>query len=170
MTEDQQKILEVLRNSDNPELADKLKDMLTNCEECGAKCCKYVMFDIDPEWTYLFYLLFQGIHIQIDLDSNEISALVETKCMQLDENGKCKVYDSRPQVCREHANLICYEMKAKMDQVLVIRTPNELVESKDIVMNILEVNYAKEDTDGSGEDPESVSVDGLGEQAGTRVA
>lgn len=85
---------------------------MITCEECGGECCRNVSIEIDePEtkedWDEIRWFLYhENIIVYKD---NEKDWLVEfqTKCKNLDENNKCKIYEKRPKTCREHDMETC---------------------------------------------------------------
>jgi len=77
------------------------------CRQCDAKCCRYFCFEIDQPETFeefenlRWFLLHEGISIHIDEGNWFIS--IENKCRNLDANGRCAEYASRPVICRKYA-------------------------------------------------------------------
>ena len=82
------------------------------CANCGAKCCKYVAIEIDaPEDLEDFedikwYVAHKNINVYVDED-HEWHVEFLTACENLDENDLCKIYDSRPQICKEFSQEEC---------------------------------------------------------------
>jgi Fe-S-cluster containining protein len=60
------------------------------------------MYDFDT-------LLWQVSHqnIQLYKDDNAWYLLVNNRCNHLLEDGRCNIYDNRPQICREHSTEDC---------------------------------------------------------------
>jgi Fe-S-cluster containining protein len=80
--------------------------MKKNCSNCEGKCCKYVVVEIDKP-TNLDY--FEAIkwfvcHKNINVFVSEGKWYIEflTPCEFLDKNNLCKIYDKRPQICRDY--------------------------------------------------------------------
>jgi len=77
------------------------------CNECDGKCCKYVATELDEPKTkrdfddLKWFLCHKNVLVYID---NEDEWIVEfqTICKYLDEHNKCKIYEERPKICREH--------------------------------------------------------------------
>ena len=85
---------------------------MKTCENCNGKCCRYVALEIDaPESLEEFedikwYVVHKNINVYVDEDYEwHIEFL--TPCEYLDEEGKCKIYDKRPQICREYSQEEC---------------------------------------------------------------
>jgi hypothetical protein len=78
-----------------------------NCFECNQECCKSVIVEIDKPETHEDWedVKWQVAHhnVRVLLD-NEDDWCIEflTECDMMDENGKCKIYNRRPIMCRNH--------------------------------------------------------------------
>ncbi len=82
------------------------------CTFCrGATCCTYLTQPIDtPRSMADFDLLLWQIshhHTQMYKDSDGWSLLVNNPCRHLQPGGRCGIYETRPQICREHSNDDC---------------------------------------------------------------
>jgi Fe-S-cluster containining protein len=82
------------------------------CFGCGAECCQYFAVYIDEptdleEYDAIkWYLHHRHVVIYIDKHSDWY-VHVEVPCKQMKKNGKCSIYESRPQVCREYKTEAC---------------------------------------------------------------
>ena len=100
---------------------------ILNCDEC-SDCCKYLVIEVDKPTCkkdysdFMWYLYHKDISLFIDHD-NSWNLEIRNICESLDKNGKCKVYDERPVICRkyEHENCTTHSkgdyFKAKFDTV-----------------------------------------------------
>jgi Fe-S-cluster containining protein len=84
----------------------------TKCSFCtNSKCCTYITQEIPtPRSKYDFeHLLWQLSHedIQCYRDDEGWYLLVNRKCTHLQSDGRCGIYETRPQVCRDHTNDYC---------------------------------------------------------------
>ena len=82
------------------------------CGFCrGATCCTYFTHQIDgPRSMEDFDLLLWQIahhNTQVYKDSDGWFLLVNTRCRHLLPGGRCGIYETRPQVCREHSSADC---------------------------------------------------------------
>jgi len=82
------------------------------CSFCtGSICCTYITQHIDtPRSKSDFeHLLWQISHanIRIYKDEDGWTLLIETKCLHLQIDGGCGIYENRPTICREHTNDYC---------------------------------------------------------------
>lgn len=82
------------------------------CSFCtGSTCCTYITQHIDtPRAKADFeHLLWQISHdnIRIYKDDDGWTLLIETKCLHLQIDGGCGIYDNRPTICRDHSNDYC---------------------------------------------------------------
>ncbi|MGV8151620.1 MAG: YkgJ family cysteine cluster protein [Candidatus Nanoarchaeia archaeon] len=77
-----------------------------NCLGCNALCCKYVSVEIDKPKNkkdcqeILWYLHHKNVYVFIE--SKEWYIQFITKCRHLDKDFKCKIYKTRPKICKEH--------------------------------------------------------------------
>jgi Fe-S-cluster containining protein len=82
------------------------------CSFCeGSKCCQYITEELEtPRSMHDFdHMLWQISHenIRIYKDDEGWYLLVERKCLHLQEDGRCGIYEKRPHVCRQHSNDYC---------------------------------------------------------------
>ena len=88
---------------------------ITAENKCGfctnSKCCTYITQEIEtPRRKYDFeHLLWQVSHetVKVYKDQDGWYLLVETRCSHLRCDGRCGIYQQRPQVCRDHSNDYC---------------------------------------------------------------
>lgn len=85
---------------------------IDKCALCrGSKCCTYVTQAIEtPRSKHDFdHLLWQVSHdnVAVYKDEDGWYLLFDTRCSHLLPDGRCGIYDARPQVCRDHANDYC---------------------------------------------------------------
>ena len=84
----------------------------TKCSFCpGAICCNYFTEKVDtPRSKQDFdHLLWQLAHknTQLYKDDEGWFLLVNNKCTHLHDDGRCGIYETRPQVCRDYSNDYC---------------------------------------------------------------
>jgi len=82
------------------------------CNFCTSSiCCTYITQHIDTPRSKLEFehLLWQISHenIRIYKDEDGWTLLIESKCLHLQINGDCGIYDHRPTICRDHTNDYC---------------------------------------------------------------
>lgn len=82
------------------------------CSFCrGSLCCSYITQRIDtPRSKDEFdHLLWQLAHreVQAYKDEDGWFLVVNNRCRHLLAEGGCGIYDSRPQICRDHSNDYC---------------------------------------------------------------
>jgi Fe-S-cluster containining protein len=68
-----------------------------NCKDCNGACCRDVTFpiygeldDVSKEWLDV-----RGVR------TKKHRAIIPIICPQLTEDGRCRIYEDRPQACRE---------------------------------------------------------------------
>ena len=95
---------------------------ITPENKCGfctnSLCCHYVTQEIDtPRSKYDYeHLLWQVSHPGVSAykDSDGWTLMFATTCTHLREDGRCGIYEVRPQICRDHSNDFCeYDQPAE---------------------------------------------------------
>jgi Fe-S-cluster containining protein len=94
-----------------PVLAEKITPE-NKCGFCtGSKCCTYITHQIDaPRSKEQFdYLLWQVSHENVALFKDEDGWFlwINNRCSHLMPDGRCAIYATRPQICRDHSNDNC---------------------------------------------------------------
>jgi Fe-S-cluster containining protein len=80
------------------------------CLSCGL-CCTYIAVEIDDPSTLrgatdiLWYLYHHGVAVYFDGD--EWMVQLETRCRNLQDDNRCAIYETRPQICREFDQTTC---------------------------------------------------------------
>jgi len=82
------------------------------CTFCkGSTCCTYLTHQVDTPRSMEDFdlLLWQISHreTQVYKDSDGWFLLINNTCRHLQPGGRCGIYESRPQVCRDHSNDDC---------------------------------------------------------------
>lgn len=82
------------------------------CDLCvPSKCCSYITQSIDTPRTKseFDHLLWQLAHnnIQAYKDEDGWFLLIYTNCNHLLDDGRCGIYATRPQFCRDYTNDYC---------------------------------------------------------------
>jgi Fe-S-cluster containining protein len=81
------------------------------CEYCSAKCCRYFALPIEtPEdlsdFEYIRWFLLHERATIFKEDENWY-LLVHTTCRHLQDDNRCGIYETRPQVCRDYNTTDC---------------------------------------------------------------
>lgn len=92
-----------------------IPEQITSENKCGyctnSKCCTYITQQIPtPRSKHDFdHLLWQISHrdIHIYKDDDGWYLIANNPCLHLRPNGMCGIYDTRPQICRDHSNDNC---------------------------------------------------------------
>lgn len=88
------------------EIKNKKDVSLIDCDSCGQKCCRYVSIEMDmPQEradfdAFLWLLAHKNVCVYVDEDVWHVE--FKTVCEKLGVDGKCSIYESRPQICRDH--------------------------------------------------------------------
>ena len=93
----------------NKSLSDDDGSSANLCEGCST-CCRYVSAKIDPpsnpeDLDMAIWYLYHGLSIFVDEDGWYLQ--INADCSQLNEAGECKVYDTRPIICRNYSQIEC---------------------------------------------------------------
>ncbi len=89
--------------------------LITPENKCGyctnSKCCTYITQKINgPRSKYDFeHLLWQVSHDGVEAykDSDGWYLLSQGRCEHLLADGRCDIYEKRPDICRDHSNDFC---------------------------------------------------------------
>jgi len=101
---------------------------LSLCANCPAKCCHDLVLVIDKPKTkrdvkhYTWQLQYDTVRIAIT--GKKWHTVYEGRCIYLNENNLCTIYDRRPKLCREHNPPNCEHYSKWYD--VMIETPEEL--------------------------------------------
>jgi len=82
------------------------------CENCDAKCCKYVAIEIDtPETKEDFenmrwYVAHKNIIVYVN-DEDIWHIEFQTPCEKLGKDNKCQIYEKRPDICKQYSQDEC---------------------------------------------------------------
>lgn len=101
------------------------------CKGCPGLCCRYVAVELDePEdaedWDEIKWMLHhKNLTVYKDNDGDWLVEF-KTDCKNLDENGRCKIYDERPELCREHDPETCVRNGEGEVHVILFKTPEDV--------------------------------------------
>ena len=77
-----------------------------NCARCTALCCQYVSTEIDPPTTRVdfdnvrWYLMHPGVRVFVEEGGRWFLQFM-SRCENLGADNLCRIYDRRPQICRD---------------------------------------------------------------------
>lgn len=104
------------------------------CDHCTAKCCRYFALPIDaPESRKDFdfirwYLLHDAATVFVEDDVWYL--LVHTTCKHLQDDNRCGIYATRPQICRDYTTDNC-EFDDDWVYEQYFETPEQITEYAD---------------------------------------
>src|SRR3989344_3417896 len=84
-----------------------MSDELIPCNKCTAVCCRQVTVSLDPLETEEDYqemrwlIVHKNVHICVD-EEGDFWVEFYTDCEHLGSHHECKIYENRPQICRDH--------------------------------------------------------------------
>jgi uncharacterized protein len=100
------------------------------CCKCTG-CCRYVSTTIAKPRSketidqYRWFLLHKNVQIYID-NEGDWNLLFITPCTALKEDGKCGVYESRPQLCKDYSPKSC--SRTGKDHTHLFKTPEAMID------------------------------------------
>ena len=107
------------------------------CEYCYGKCCRYFALPIDKptnyeEFDFVRWYLYHE-RASVFVEDGEWFLLVHNVCKELDEKNRCRVYEKRPQICREYSPEKCeYDDLFLFEQYF--ETPEQVEEYAEAVL------------------------------------
>jgi Fe-S-cluster containining protein len=93
-------------------------------------CCKYVALPLEtPETRRDFddirwYLMHEGVTVFVE--EGDWYAQFTTRCRNLQPDGRCGIYETRPQICREYKAGECDYTGGDYDYEAVFHRPEDL--------------------------------------------
>ena len=107
------------------------------CECCTAKCCRYFAMPIDaPEdfadFEYIRWFLLHD-RATVFKEDDTWYLLVHTTCRHLQDDNRCGIYETRPQICRDYSTKDCeYEDDWTYD--FYLERPEQVAEYTEAVL------------------------------------
>jgi Fe-S-cluster containining protein len=107
------------------------------CQYCTAKCCRYFALEIDkPDTQHDFEIIrWYMLHgdVAVFTEDGTWYLLVYNVCRHLQEDQRCGIYATRPQICRDYTTDNCeYDESWVYDRYL--ETPEQVVEYAEAVL------------------------------------
>ncbi|MBX3425757.1 MAG: YkgJ family cysteine cluster protein [Pirellulales bacterium] len=101
------------------------------CEHCTAKCCRYFALPIDEpesfeEFEYLRWFLLHD-RASVFKEEDDWYLLVHTTCKHLQDDHRCGIYETRPQICRDYTTDNC-EYDDEWTYDFYLETPEQVWE------------------------------------------
>lgn len=101
------------------------------CDYCTAKCCRYFALPIDTPDTVRdfdfmrWFLLHESASVFVEDESWYL--LVHTVCKHLQDDHRCGIYETRPEICREYTTANCeYDEDSTYEKYF--ETPEQVAE------------------------------------------
>ena len=110
------------------------------CDYCTAKCCHYFALPIDTpeEWEDFEFIRWYLLHdrASVFVEEEDWYLLVHTVCKHLQNDHRCGIYETRPQICRDYSTKNCeYEDEWTYDQYF--ETPEQVYEYAETILGPL---------------------------------
>ena len=126
------------------------------CEKCTGLCCRYFALPIEtPEDKedyddIRWYLCHNDVTVFVEDDDWYVN--VKNKCKNLSEKDyRCKIYDTRPKICRGYKTADCDLIEGEYDYELHFTCDNDMAEYMRIKFdnNTIEKKRTKRSADGN---------------------
>ena len=107
------------------------------CEFCTAKCCRYFALPLETpttreEFEFIRWFLLHD-HATVFTEDGDWYVCVHTVCKHLQDDHRCGIYETRPQICRDYTTKECeYEDDWVYDQYF--ETAEQVVEYMEAVL------------------------------------
>jgi len=81
------------------------------CEHCAGACCRYVALPIDKPRTLRdyddirWYVMHEGFSVFVE--DGDWYVQVQARCKNLQADNLCRIYETRPRICREYQGGDC---------------------------------------------------------------
>ena len=81
------------------------------CRKCESKCCRYFGLQIDTPRrkedfeNIRWFLAHKGVTVFVE--SKKWYLELDSRCRYLTKANRCRIYDKRPLICREHSSTTC---------------------------------------------------------------
>lgn len=125
------------------------------CSKCRGACCETFAVQVGqleaPDVDSLLWILLHGVRREVISESKwDDLVQFECKCLELDENGGCSIYNDprRPKMCSDMVIggtrcLIAVAERRTPEQYKEIRDDDDPVDLKAIHDRAVEINAAK---------------------------
>jgi len=107
------------------------------CDHCSGKCCRYFTVKIETpsgwdDYDAIRWYLAHGRTL-VHVEKGTWFLVVMTRCNYLGKGDRCKIYLSRPKICREYTTAECeYDDDWVFEKVF--ETPEQLWEYAEAVL------------------------------------
>jgi len=111
-------------------------EQLKICQDCKAACCRYITIfipqptDKDDFDNLHWYLCHAGVSVYQD-DEKDWAVIIPTDCDMIKRDQTCKIYETRPEACRDYDAAHCENTTASGDYLQYFDKPEELEEYLD---------------------------------------
>jgi Fe-S-cluster containining protein len=95
-----------------------------DCGTCGAKCCRYVVVELERPTDRIdreeirWLLAHENVLVYIDGDDGTWNVQFNTPCTHLDADHRCTIYDRRFDICRDHDAETCESSDGEQTDVI----------------------------------------------------
>jgi Fe-S-cluster containining protein len=107
------------------------------CNHCSGKCCRYFTVELSPpdgwdDYDAIRWYLAHGRTL-VYVEKETWYLVVMTRCKYLSKDDRCRIYLSRPKICRDYTTAECeYDEDWVFEKVF--ETPEQLWEYAEAVL------------------------------------
>ena len=107
------------------------------CNHCSGKCCRYFTVELSPpdgwdDYDAIRWYLAHGRTL-VYVEKETWYLVVMTRCKYLSKDDRCRIYLSRPKICRDYTTAECeYDEEWVFEKVF--ETPEQLWEYAEAVL------------------------------------
>jgi Fe-S-cluster containining protein len=107
------------------------------CDHCPAKCCRYFALTIEEprDWEDFDFIRWYLLHERaaVFVEDGAWFLLVNNRCKHLGDDNRCRIYHTRPEICRGYNTRNCeYEDDWVYDHLW--ETPEQVEEYAEAVL------------------------------------
>ena len=110
----------------------RTKNKKLTCDGC-SDCCKYIATEIDKPKTkddfdnIIWFLHHKNVGVYIGMDNKWYLEFI-TKCKNLSAKGLCKIYETRPKMCRHYKQIDCTWHNSEPAEKIYFKSAKDLGE------------------------------------------
>ncbi|PIN82029.1 hypothetical protein COV11_00075 [Candidatus Woesearchaeota archaeon CG10_big_fil_rev_8_21_14_0_10_30_7] len=104
---------------------------MIKCEDCTAKCCRYVSVGLDTPKTLKAFdeirwmVAHKNVIVYKDTERDWVVSFL-TDCENLDDKNQCKIYETRMKLCKDHDSKTCEVNGKGPNELILFRTMKDV--------------------------------------------
>ena len=108
-----------------------MNDKTNPCDTCSASCCRSVAIEwITPvsldDWEHVRWLVsHKNVSVYKDVEGDWLVEF-QSDCEHLDKNNRCKIYEKRMQICKDHPSDSCEKTGDTPEYTIMFKTMKDV--------------------------------------------